>query len=131
LRRHGGKVSENRGDSHNDGGDSETSGATGIEARARPDLPETFADSINQVFFDGQTLRINFGVTRVDPPAQPQTARRYPACRLVLTPGAAVELMNQIQRLTAGMIQAGVLKAAAAPAHPAAATPPSADRKMN
>jgi hypothetical protein len=96
-----------------------------------PDLPETFADSINQVFFDGQTLRINFGVTRVDPPGQPQTARRYPACRLVLTPGAAVELMNQIQRLTAGMIQAGVLKAAAAPAHPAAATPPSADKKMN
>jgi hypothetical protein len=97
-----------------------------------PELPETFADSINQVFFDGQTLRINFGVTRVDPPAQPQTARRYPACRLVLTPGAAVELMNQIQRLTAGMIQAGVLKAAAtAPAAPTAAAPSGGDKKMN
>jgi hypothetical protein len=29
-----------------------------------PELSETFADSIDSVFFDGQTLRINFGVTR-------------------------------------------------------------------
>jgi len=89
-----------------------------------PALAETFADSINQVFFDGQTLRINFGVTRVDPPSQTQTARRYPACRLVLTPAAAVELMNQIQRLMAGMIQAGVIKATP----PVQAVP---DRKAN
>ena len=91
-----------------------------------PDLKETFA--INQVFFDGQTLRINFGVTRVDPTAQSQSARRYPACRLVLTPGAAVELMNQIQQLTARMIQAGVIKANP----PVASAPASApDRKVN
>jgi hypothetical protein len=73
-----------------------------------PELPETFADSIDQVFFDGQTVRINFGVTRFD---QPSSASRYPACRLVLPPGAAVELMNQMQKLVTGLIQAGVLKA--------------------
>ena len=28
-----------------------------------PDVPETFADSIHSIFFDGQTLRINFCVT--------------------------------------------------------------------
>jgi len=89
---------------------------------------ETFADSIVQVFFDGQTLRINFGVTRVDSTPQSQSARRYPACRLVLTPGAAVELMNQIQQLTARMIQAGVIKSNP----PVASAPPSApDRKPN
>ena len=78
-----------------------------------PELSETFADSIDSVFFDGQTLRINFGVTRFDQPQQPPstTARRYPCCRLVLTPRAGVELMNQIQKLMTGMIQAGVLKA--------------------
>jgi hypothetical protein len=87
-----------------------------------PELAETFADSINQVFFDGQMVRINLGVTRVSPPGQTPTARRYPACRLVLTPGAAVELMNQIRQLTAGMIQAGALKP----------TPhPAADTKVN
>jgi hypothetical protein len=33
-----------------------------------PELAETFADSLELVFFDGQTLRINFGVTRFDQP---------------------------------------------------------------
>jgi len=74
-----------------------------------PSLSETFADAIDHVFFDGQTLRINFGVTRVDP-QQPANARRYPACRLVLTPGAGIELMKQIQQLISKMVQAGVLK---------------------
>jgi hypothetical protein len=82
-----------------------------------PSLAETFADSIDLVFFDGQTLRINFGVTRFDQPQQPGkvNARRLPACRLVLTPRAAVELMNQIQQLMARMVQAGVLKATPPP----------------
>jgi hypothetical protein len=79
-----------------------------------PNLAETFADSIDLVFFDGQTLRINFAVTRFDQPHQAGNvnARRMPACRLVLSPRAAVELMNQIQQLMAKMVQAGVLKAA-------------------
>jgi len=78
-----------------------------------PSLAETFADSIDSVFFDGQTLRINFGVTRYNQPQQSGTvnACRLPACRLVLSPGAAVELMNQIQQLMARMMQAGVLRA--------------------
>jgi hypothetical protein len=82
-----------------------------------PELAETFADSIDLVFFDGQTLRINFGVTRFDQPQQSGAvnARRLPACRLVLTPSAAVELMNQIQQLTARMIQSGALKATPPP----------------
>lgn len=41
--------------------------------------------------------------------------RRLPACRLVLTPRAAVELMNQTQQLMARMVQAGVLKPASPP----------------
>jgi hypothetical protein len=90
-----------------------------------PELPETFADSIDLVFFDGQTVRINYGVTRFSQPQQSggaMSGRRLPACRLVLTPGAAVELMNQIQRLMARMVQAGVLK-------PATPSPP--DKKTN
>jgi hypothetical protein len=79
-----------------------------------PNLSETFADAIDHVFFDGQTLRINFGVTRFDP-QQPANARRYLVCRMVLTPGAAIELMNQIQQLTTKMAQAGVLKPNAPP----------------
>ena len=76
------------------------------------DLGETFADSISAVHFDGQTLRITFGVTRFEraQQTQPGTAFRYPACRLVLTSAAGVELMNQMEKLKEGLVKAGVLK---------------------
>jgi hypothetical protein len=56
-------------------------------------MVETFADSVTGLIFDGQTLRIEFGVTRFDDmkPNAPITGRRYPACRLVLPPAAAVK----------------------------------------
>jgi hypothetical protein len=78
----------------------------------RPDTPETFADSITGLFFDGQTLRIEFAVTRVDEvkPNAPITGRRYPACRVVLPPSAAVELINRMQQVGAALTQAGVVK---------------------
>ena len=83
----------------------------------RPDCAETFADSINNVYFDGQSLRIEFGITRLDDikPNTPVTGRRYPAQRMVLTPGAAVELINRMQQVGAALAQAGVLKATPKP----------------
>lgn len=83
----------------------------------RVDLAETFTDSINTLRFDGQTLRIEFGVTRFDEVKadSPITGRRYPACRIVLTPAAAVDLINRMQQIGAALIQAGVVKAAPQP----------------
>ena len=78
----------------------------------RPDCQETFADSITGLFFDGQTLRIEFGVTRVDD-AKPNvalTGRRYPACRLVLSPAAAIDLVNKMQQIATALAQAGLAK---------------------
>ena len=75
-------------------------------------MVETFADSITGLIFDGQTLRIEFGVTRFDD-VKPNTAitgRRYPACRLVLPPAAAVDLINRMQQIAAALTQAGVVK---------------------
>jgi hypothetical protein len=79
----------------------------------RPECVETFADSINHVYFDGQSLRIEFGVTRLDDvkPNTPVTGRRFPAQRMVLTPMAAAELINRMQQVGAALTQAGVLKA--------------------
>jgi hypothetical protein len=77
-----------------------------------PDLAETFADSIESAFFDGQSLRIEFCVGRLDltkPQAAP-TGRRYPTCRLVLSPSAAIDLMNRMQQISAALVKAGVLK---------------------
>ena len=79
----------------------------------RPDCEETFADAVNSVFFDGQTLRIEFGITRMDEMKKntPVTGRRYPACRLVLPPAAAIELINKMQQTAAALEQAGIVKA--------------------
>lgn len=81
----------------------------------RPDVNEIFADFVNRVQFDGQTLRFEFCVSRLDD-QRPQagggvTGKRYPSCRLVLSPAAAVDLMNKMQQITAGLIKAGVVKA--------------------
>jgi hypothetical protein len=80
----------------------------------RPDVRETFADSVSGLIFDGQSLRIEFAVTRLDEvkPNMPITGRRYPACRLVLPPAAAAELINRMQQIGAALAQAGVTKAA-------------------
>jgi len=45
----------------------------------QPECGETFSDSINSVFFDGQTMRIEFGITRMDEMKQggAVTGRRY------------------------------------------------------
>jgi hypothetical protein len=73
-----------------------------------PDLQETFADSIGQWIFDGQMLRIEFTVTRLDPggPTEQRTGRRLPAARMVLTPVCAVELIRQCQQLLAALEKA-------------------------
>jgi hypothetical protein len=83
----------------------------------RPELVETFADSINVMLFDGQSLRIEFGVSWVDELKSnvPAAGRRYPACRLVLTPTAAVDLINRMQQFAAALTQAGVVKQSATP----------------
>ena len=64
-----------------------------------------FCRSITGLIFDGQTLRIEFGVTRFDEvkPNAPITGRRYPACRLVLPPAAAVDLINRMQQIAAAL----------------------------
>ena len=72
----------------------------------RPDCLETFADSISGLSFDGQTLRLEFAVTRMDDvkPDAPATGRRYPVCRLVLQPIAAVDLINRMQQVAAAPV---------------------------
>jgi hypothetical protein len=83
----------------------------------RPDIEETFADSVTGLIFDGQTLRIEFAVTRLDEVKAntPLTGRRYPASRIVLPPAAAVDLINRMQQIAAALTQTGVVKAAARP----------------
>jgi hypothetical protein len=75
-----------------------------------PELAETFADSIHAMVWDGHTLRVEFCVTRFPETASatPMEARRYPACRLVLTAAAAIDLFNRLQQTMTALAQAGV-----------------------
>jgi hypothetical protein len=80
----------------------------------RPEITETFADSITSLVFDGQSLRIEFGVTRLDEVKTNTaiTGRRYTAARLVLPPAAAVDLINRMQQIGTALTQAGVTRQA-------------------
>lgn len=78
-----------------------------------PEVSEVFADSIGSMTFDGQTLRVDFCVTRLDPihPPEPPSAKRYPSCRLVLTANAAVSFANQLQALLQQLQKQGTVAA--------------------
>jgi hypothetical protein len=77
-----------------------------------PELRETFADAIGSWSFDGSTLRLEFLVSRLDPAksGEPPSGRTLPACRLVLTTSAAVELIRTAGQVTAALTQAGILR---------------------
>ena len=73
--------------------------------------PETFADSVHNMVWDGQTLRVEFCVTRY-PEAATATnaeARRYPICRLVLTAPGVAALYNRLQQTVSALADAGVI----------------------
>ena len=80
----------------------------------RPEVEEHFADAVTGLLYDGQTLRMEFGVTRFDEikPNAPITGRRYPSCRVVLSPAAAIDLINRMQQIAAALAQSAAAKPA-------------------
>jgi hypothetical protein len=88
----------------------------------RPELFETFADSVGQWSFDGQTLRMEFLVTRLDEPrpGEPRTGRQIPVCRVALTTSGALELLSQCRKLTGALAKSGLIKPAEKTEKPAA-----------
>ena len=87
--------------------------STQFPKEERHDIRETFADSLSQCVFDGQTLRLELCSTRLDEakplPAKP-TGRRHVVARIVLTPGGAIELFNACMQMAGQFKQAGILK---------------------
>lgn len=77
-----------------------------------PELGETFADSIGQCYFDGESLRIEFLVSRLDPGAtvEEPTGTKRPACRVALTPTGALDLLNRCQQIFGALQKKGVLR---------------------
>ena len=79
----------------------------------RPEFAETFADAITGVVFDGQTLRIELSVSRMDEPKPgvPLTGYRTPVCRLVVPPSTALDLVQKMQQVSAALAKAGYVRA--------------------
>jgi hypothetical protein len=77
-----------------------------------PSLPETFSDSITAWRFDGSVLRIEFAVSRMDTQkgSGQRTGRMVPVSRLILTPTAAIELVNRCRQFSEALEKAGLLK---------------------
>ena len=82
----------------------------------RPEVFETFADSVEKISVDGQVWRIEFCVTRLDEPKPPVIpGKKYPSCRLVLTAKAGLELHDKLKGLVAIMEKQGLVKQQSVP----------------
>ena len=103
-----------------------------IEYVDRPDLTETFVDTIHNVTFDGATVRAELAVTRFDDGTggAPAVAKQYPSCRLVLRPDAAVDLFVRLQRLIALMEQRGIVRREQPKAPPAEKAPDALENPL-
>ena len=76
----------------------------------RIDVTETFADSVEKIEFDGHLWRFEFGVTRMDEPNPTvMRGRKYPACRLVLSANAGMDLTNKLKGILEMMEKQGVV----------------------
>jgi hypothetical protein len=83
----------------------------------RPEIGETFADSIRSCVFDGQLVRIEFTVARFDDPGALGIleGRQVPVCRLVLNRAALADLINRVGQLGAALKKAGAVDQATQP----------------
>jgi hypothetical protein len=88
-----------------------------------PSIPETYADSVNRMMFDGQSVRLELCVTRMDEPQKGSTeltGTRQTACRVVLPLGTALELSGKLSRMLTALAKRGAeAKAKQAQARPA------------
>jgi hypothetical protein len=82
----------------------------------RPDLCETFVDSVQSLVWDGQTVRVELCVTRYPEVPSGGEAHRYPAARLVMTVSALSDLFNRLQQTMLVLAKAGLIAKAQPPA---------------
>jgi hypothetical protein len=77
----------------------------------RPEISETFVDSLWRVSFENMLLKMEFVVNRVDdpnPPATP-TGRAMTACRIVIPITGMIEMLGKLQAIVAQLQAAGVI----------------------
>ncbi|HXV01544.1 MAG TPA: hypothetical protein VG166_13700 [Caulobacteraceae bacterium] len=79
---------------------------------SRHDVAETLVDAVRTIWIDGNTVRLELVVNRLDPPnpPAPTTGYQVTACRPVLTMPAALALLNGLKQMETAMLASGALK---------------------
>ena len=83
---------------------------TKIEYVDVPAIAETYADTVRGMMFDGQSVRMELCVTRMNEPNKDSseiTGKRQTACRVVLPLSAALELSTQLGRMMSTLAKRG------------------------
>ncbi len=84
----------------------------------RPEILETYVDSLWRVYFDGQTIRMDFVINRMDDP-QPQippSDKALTASRIVIPVIGMADMLSKLQNVVAQLQAQGTLRQAHAPA---------------
>jgi hypothetical protein len=77
----------------------------------RPDVGETYVDSLQSVMYDGNSLRMEFVVHRFGSPLPNGKAnnRKLTAARLVIPLGGAINLTAQLNAIMGALEQQGAI----------------------
>lgn len=89
-----------------------TNQPVGLTYSDRPEISETFADSVEKLIIDGGVVRIELVVNRMDdprPPALP-TGKKLTACRLILPINGFLDLANKVQGIMGALMSQGLLQ---------------------
>lgn len=94
-------------------------GSTKIQYVDVPGIAETYADTVRGMMFDGQSVRLELCVTRMEEPARGTnelTGKRQTACRVVLPLSAALDLSTKLGRMMSTLAKRGAERKAKAEA---------------
>ena len=78
----------------------------------RFDVSETFVNSLGNWIFSDGVANIELCVTRLNKPEPPNppSGKKYPVCRLVLTPQLVIELFQSLNSILGAMKDKGLIK---------------------
>jgi hypothetical protein len=78
----------------------------------RPEVSETFADSMWRVNFENSLVKMEFAVNRMDDPngAAAPTGRVMTACRIVIPLAAMMDMLGKLQAMLTQLQAAGVIR---------------------
>jgi hypothetical protein len=83
----------------------------------RPEVSETFADSMWRVNVENMIAKLEFVVNRLDDPtpAAPLTGRAVTACRIVMPLPAMIDMLGKLQGVMSQLQTAGIIQSISSP----------------